>query len=226
MDRRRWLERVEAELTGRGLPAGVRARLLAELRDHLDDLTEGGSDMAVQIEQQMGDPGELAAAAAAGHRGWVRRHPMLVFVLAPIPAVLLAVTCYMLAVVGLGYAVGEAVGEADEAPPEGIVRSAADALFYGIAFIPFVGVAVALGRLAIRSGAAGWWAVVALCQVTVFAGLVRVQSTWSDLPGESQLMLGVGFPFTGWRQVAQMLLPLALGWFVLRARSPRPSAVA
>ena len=221
MDRRRWLERVEAELAGRGLPAGARARLLAELRDHLEDLTEG-ADM--EVERRMGDP--AAVAAAVEHRGWVRRHPVLVFGLAPVPAVLLAAACYILALGGLGYAVdlalgglGYALGEASSTLPEGVARSAADALFYGVAFVPFLGVALTIGWLAVRSGAGGWWVVAALAQVVLLAGLVRVQSTWSDLPGQSTVMLGVGFPLTGWRQAAQMLLPLALGWLVLRRRA-------
>ena len=217
MDRRRWLERVESELAGRGLPAGVRARLLAELRDHLEDLTEGGG---MDVERRMGDPADVAAAV--GHRGWARRHPILVFGLAPVPAVLLAAACYMLALAGLGYA----IGEADGAPPEGVMRSGADALLYGVAFVPFVGVAAALGWLAVRSGAGGRWAVAALAQVVILAGLVSVQNTRSDLPGQSRFMIGVGVPLTGWRQVVQMLPPLALGWLAIRRQGLQPSALA
>jgi hypothetical protein len=216
MDRRRWLERVEAELAARGVPAGVRARLLEELRDHLDDLTEGGA-MATEVEQRMGDPTDVAAAVE--RRGWVRRHPMLVFGLAPVPALLLAAVCYMLVLAGLGCAFGEAEG----APPEGIVRFTAEALLYGIAFVPFLAVAAGFGRLAVRSRAGGWWAVAALGQVVTLAAVVTVRSTWSDLPEQSQLIVGVGLPLSGWRQAAQMLLPLAPGWFVLRR--PQPSAL-
>ena len=80
--------------------------------------------------------------------------------------------------------------------------------------------------LAIRSGARGWWAAVSLAQVVVLAGLVTVNVTWSDLPGRSQFMLGIGFPFAGWRQALQMLLPLALGWFAMRWRQSQATAVA
>ena len=212
MDRRRWLERVEAELVTRGVPAGVRARLLAELRDHLGDLTEGG-DRATELERRMGAPAAVAAAVERG--GWVRRHPLLVFGLAPVPALLLAAVCYMLVLAGLGYAFGE-----EGAPPEGIVRFTAEALLYGIAFVPFLAVAAGFGWLAVRSRASGWWAVVALGQAVTLAAVMTVRSTWSDLPGQSQLIVGVGLPFTGWRQAAQMLLPLALGWYALRRSQP------
>lgn len=219
MDRRRWLERVEAELAGRGLPAGVRARLLEELRDHLDDLTEGG-DMATGVERRMGIPADVAAAVK--YRGWVRRHPLLVFGLAPVPAVIVAVACYVLVLAGLGYIFAEAAA----VPPVGLARTAAEALLYGIAVVPFLVVAVAIGQLTVRSGTTARWATLALAQVVILAGVVTVRSTWGDLPGQSQLMLGLAFPVAGWRQAAQMLLPLALGWYVLRSRGPRPVAVA
>lgn len=217
MDRRRWLEWVAAELAGRGLPAGVRARLLAELRDHLDDLTEGEG---MEVEQRMGSP--AAVAAAVEHRGWVRRHPVLVFGLAPVPVLLLTVASYVFIFASLGYALLSAAGFDDSAPPDGTVRIAGDALWYGIAFVPFLAVTAAFGWLAVRSGT-GRWAVVALAQVVILAGVVTVRTTWSDLPEQSKLMVGVGLPMTGWRQAAQMLLPLALGWHALRRR---PVAVA
>lgn len=227
MDRRRWLERVEVELVGQGLPTGVRARLLAELRDHLDDLMEG-DEMATEeeMELRMGDPKQLALAATKEHwrAGWIGRHPLLVFGLGPVPAIILAVTGYMLAFTALGYAIA-AIVEDENAAPEGIARFIADALFYGIAFVPFLVVTVVVGWLAVRSRVAGWWAVAAMAQVAILAGLLRVQSIWSDVPEQSQLILGVGVPLMGWRQAAQMLLPLALGWFALRRRRPQPSAL-
>jgi hypothetical protein len=163
----------------------------------------------------MGDPAAVAAAASSG--GWVRRHPLVVFGLAPVPALLVAVAVYTVAVAGLAYA----LGPADGAPPTGVARAAALAVLYGVAFVPFLGVAAGLGWLAVRSGAAGWWAAVGLAQVVLAAGLLTVQATWGDLPGQSTIAVGLGFPLTGVRQAAQMLLPLALGWYALR-RPPRP----
>jgi hypothetical protein len=209
MDRRQWLERAEAELAGRGLPAGVRARLLGELRDHLDDLTEGG-DMGANVEWRMGDPAAVASAVGAG--GWVRRHPLVVFGLAPVPALLVAAAAYTLVVAGLGYA----VGLTDGAPAPGVARTAAFALLYGVAFVPFLAVAGGIGWLAVRSGTAGWWAAVGLAQVVLVAGLLTIQATWSDLPGQSTIAVGLGFPLVGVRQAAQMLLPLSLGWYAIR----------
>jgi hypothetical protein len=223
MDRRRWLERVANELVGQGLPARVRARLLEELQDHLDDLMEGGETMATEaaIAERMGDPGELAAAASAPYRGtrWVRRHPLLVFGLAPLPAILLGVALYTLALVAVGYG-AIAVGYDEDS----FSRTAATALVYGMGFIPFPAVAVILGRLVVRCGVSRWWAVAALAQVTLLAGFATVQLTWSDLPGQSQLMVGFRAPLSGWRQAAQLVLPLVAGWLVIRAAGRRPVA--
>ena len=107
MDRRHWLERVDDELAGAGLTAGVRGRLMEELRDHLEDLSEGRGDMATETEvvQWMGDPVELAAAVVAESRqvSWVRRHSLLVFGLAPVPTISMGVALYVSLLVALGY---------------------------------------------------------------------------------------------------------------------------
>jgi PadR family transcriptional regulator PadR len=228
MEGRRWLERVADELAGRGLPAGDRGRILAELGDHLEDLTDGGPDMPTDedLEQRMGEPCELAAVAAAEYRRaeWVRRHPLVVFGLAPVPAALVAGAGYLAALVAAGYGLDAACGGLDVPPPrEDVIRSACDALWFGVAFVPFLGVAAAFGRLAVRSGAAGRWTMLALVQVALLAGLLTVQTVWSELPEHSQLVVGFGIPLGGWRQAAQLVLPLGLGlaaYYAGRGRRP------
>ena len=63
MPHRRWAERVDDELARRGVPAGYRRRLLAELRDHAADITEE-EGMAMRSEDvlgaRLGDPVALA----------------------------------------------------------------------------------------------------------------------------------------------------------------------
>src|SRR5579884_1187941 len=103
MGSRRWLERVETELARRGVPAGRRSRLLAELRDHLEDLTEGGKPMSeTALDDVLGRPEGLAEGAATEYRkeSWVRRHPLWVFGLTPLPAALLGLVLYLLLAVG------------------------------------------------------------------------------------------------------------------------------
>jgi hypothetical protein len=47
--------------------------------------------------------------------------------------------------------------------------------------------------------------------------------TWSDLPEQSQLIVGLRIPLSWWRQAAQLVLPLVAGWLVVRGA--RRSAV-
>lgn len=223
MDRRLWLERVERELAERGLPAGVRARLLDELRDHLDDLTEGGANVATEVEQLMGAPAELAAVAGAEHGrgGWVRRHPVLVFGLAPVPVAAACAVLYGAVLVAAGYAAGVG-GLATDAT----ARAAATALVYGVAFVPFALAALVLARLWTGARIGRGWALAALAQVALVAGAATVQLTWSDLPGQSQLALGLSVPFAAARQGVQVALPLLVGLAVVwaaRRRAARPA---
>lgn len=223
MGPQRWLERVANELAGQGLPAGVRARLLGELKDHLEDLTDGRKDVVKESEMGgwMGDPSELAAIAAekCNRVGWVQRHALLVFGLAPLPASIAIAALYILLVGGVAYAAAEAGFNVDSIP-----REAATTFTYGIGFVPFLAAAVMFGLLA-RAHVSRWWLVVALTQVAILGGLLTVQLNWSQLQGQSQLLLGVGLPFGGWRQAAQLLLPLMIGWFVVRTVR-RPAILA
>src|SRR5215212_5391830 len=93
MPHRRWPDRVDDELARRGVPARFRRRLLAELRDHADDLTDGEGLTMTDEERnaRLGEPAALAARAAEEYRRarWTSRHPLLVFGLLPLPATLL-----------------------------------------------------------------------------------------------------------------------------------------
>jgi hypothetical protein len=224
MESRRWLERVERELAGQGLPAGVRARLLAELRDHLEDLTEEGGGMATEaeIDGRMGGPKGLAAAAADHRRaaGWARRHPLLAFGLAPVPAAALAAALYGLGVLALWMAAGAAGYEGASFP-------AAAALVSGLGFVPFLLTAAVLGRLAARSGVGRHWELASVCQVALLAGAAMARLSWPGGEGEPMLVLGVGVPLAaGWTAVAQLVLTLAAGWLAARVARRRSAVPA
>jgi hypothetical protein len=217
MDCRHWLERVAEELAGQGLPARVRVRLMDELRDHVDDLTERGTDMATdtQIELWMGSPEELAAGAVADYRrtAWVRRHPFLVFGIAPIPLAFLGVVLYLLAFAAIGYAVEVATQSKGglEALPRNIILPVATGFTYSIRFVPFLFLAIAFSMLAIRNRMSWWWLASSVLQVAILGGAATSQMHQSDVPGKSTLMVGIGVPFADWLQAIQVLVPLAIG---------------
>jgi len=226
MSLQQWLERVAKELAGRGLPAGVRARLMDELRDHWEDHTQGGTDVATEIavERKMGYPEDVATLAIGEYRraAWIRRHPLLAFGLAPIPITILGVVLYILLAGAVAYVVAEiGFGGGFSSLPRDRLESAASAFIDTVGFVPFLGAVVVFGWVAIRNRLSAWWLAVAVAQVALLAGAATAQLKYSNLPGQSQLTLGVGFPWSDWQQVVQLLLPLAIGAVFLRMANRR-----
>src|SRR5688500_3546528 len=134
MPHRRWAERVDDELARRGVPARSRRRLLAELRDHADDLTDGeGIKMTDEVlAARLGEPAALAARAAEEYRRarWAFRHPLLVFGLLPLPATLLMFAATTLAFGLTACAVASLIaGDIDNLP-----RPTAAAIAYSLAW--------------------------------------------------------------------------------------------
>lgn len=233
MGSRSWLERVDTELARRGVPAGRRSRLLAELHDHLEDLTEGGKRMSeIALDDVLGRPEALAEGAAAEYRkeSWIRRHPLCVFGFVPLPAALLGLTLYLLLAVGTAWLWERGFGELPGAGDHAMFGRLITAYAYTVGLIPFAVCAVLFGRLAVRSKVSRWWLVVAVAQVGIIAWMVVTTVTISDLPGQSQFIIGLRLPPWGglnsWASLLspgllQLALPLAVGIIYLRAGARR-----
>ncbi len=117
-------EKLAAELRRQSLPARYVERLLAEWDDHLADLEdernidmpkartpESNSEKSQTAEiydfqQRMGDPAQLAAFAAKQYRNrsFLGRHPMLTFLVLPLPLIVLGITAVMVAMYPIGTA--------------------------------------------------------------------------------------------------------------------------
>lgn len=237
MGSRSWFERVDSEMARRGVPAGRRSRLLAELCDHLEDLTEGGERMS-EIERKdiLGQPEELAEQARTEYRkeSWIRRHPLCVFGLTPLPAALLGLVLYLLLAFGAAWLLGRVFGELPSAGGhEMLARRIITGYGFTVGLVPFVACAVLFGRLAIRSKVSRWWLVLAVAQVGIVAWMVVVSCTFSDVPGQSQFMIGLRLPpwnnLRSWASLLspgslQLALPLAVGMIYLRAGTRRVTA--
>lgn len=238
-----WPERVNDELARRGVPARYRSRLLAELRDHFDDLMDEGETMTEeQVESRLGAPTELADHAAEEYRRgrFTSRHPWLVFGLLPIPAMLLlsvvTVTVVALALRGLG----EVLTPAAEEMPRPYVETAAYLMAGTLRFIPFAILAGLFTRAYVRSRVRRTWYVVAVAQVLLIAGsLVSIihyniepgQSTWTIglawMPVDTGY--GVTLPFMkymSWMQVIQMIVPACIAVLMLRLAQRRQMALS
>ena len=151
MPHRSWAEQVEHELARRGVPAGYRRRLLAELRDHADDLMEEeGSSMQTEdvSNTRLGDPAALAEQAAMEYRRsrWASRHPLLAFGVLPLPAILLAMVATLLlfdlAAESILWWFADAAGEL----PRSAMIVFAYAMAWSVRFVPFVLLAAAFTR--------------------------------------------------------------------------------
>mgnify|MGYP001032843337 CR=1 FL=1 len=239
MPHRRWPDRLEDELARRGVPARFRRRLLTELRDHADDLTNGeGVTMTDdQIEVRLGRPAELAAHAAEEYRRarWASRHPLLVFGLLPLPATVLVFVATMLVLWLPAAGLCLAFGGEDQVP-----RPAAAAFVYGasgsLQFAPFALVAVLFTRVYLRGRVSRWWFAVAAAQVLLVAGSFMSSFHYSD---ESTWTVGFAwFPvpledgwampalnLIGWVQVVQVLVPVAVGVLMVRAARRRQAVL-
>lgn len=244
MPHRSWAERVDDELARRGVPARFRRRLLAELRDHADDLTDGeGLTMTDDTRtERLGEPAALAARADEEYRRarWTSRHPLLVFGLLPLPAVLLAFAATALLLGLTAWGVGwVAAGDVDNLPRPARV-ALAYAAAWGVRFVPFAILAVLFTRLYLRSRVSRWWFVTAAAQVLAVAGSMISLIRYSDEPGQSQWMIGFAWApiplgdgwalpfvsFVGWMQAVQVLVPVAVGALVFRAARRRQAAHA
>ncbi|QEL20448.1 hypothetical protein [Limnoglobus roseus] len=244
MPNRSWAERVDDELARRGVPARSRRRLMAELRDHADDLTDGeGLTMTDDVLiARVGEPTVLAARAAEDYRRarWSSRHPLLAFGLLPLPATVLAFAATVLAF-GVAANVGAwlTVGDTDLLPRPAMV-ALAYGLAWGVRFVPFVLLAVLFTRLYVRGRVSRWWFAAAGAQVLTVAGSLVSAIQFRDDPGQSTWTLGVAWlpvplhdgwalPFlslVGWAQVAQVAVPLGVGALMVRAARRRQAVLA
>jgi hypothetical protein len=205
MERRPWLDRVADELARRGVPAGYRSRLLAELGDHIHDLTDEGLPMA---EERLGEPAAVAAAAADRLRGgWVRRHPVLVFGLAPIPV---AVGVMAAVVLGLGvfaWAADELTGWSTSPAVRPVAgRVVLNTLDLGVRFGAVALSAALFARLAGRAGSGRVWPAVAAVQLTALAAGLMTDIRYSDLPNQSSMNIGF-HASTSLERAAELLTP-------------------
>ena len=140
MPNQRWDERLEDELARRGVPVRSRRRLLAELRDHADDLRdeEGLIMTDTVLDERLGRPAELAAQSAHEYRRstWEARYPLWVFAVLPLPAAFavcaVSVLLWVLGFKGVERLFADSSGEM---PRQFVVASS-----YGLAWFVRIGI--------------------------------------------------------------------------------------
>ena len=194
------------------------------------------------LNKRLGEPVELATQAAELSRRatWVGRHPLMVFALLPVP-IALAVMIGVEIVIGLTF---EAIAVFVAGGSDHVSRSTIVTFAYGmswaIRYVPFMILAALFTRLYTRHHVNRWWFGVAALQILVIAGSFISKIQYSDVPGESMFIVGLAcvpmptgdgwqLPFlnmVGWTQLAQVLVPIAVGGFVMGMARRRDTNLA
>jgi hypothetical protein len=221
----RWFEQLQAQLVRSDLPDDYVERLLEELSDHFQDLMEETMSTQAEVCARLGEPQDVADAAAFGyrHRGYLGRHPAiagLVFAVSPIVALAaLSYTVLLSMVVGAEWL--GIVG--DGASPLGTTSQAI--LSYGLKLativLPSLVLAVAYCRLAGRCGIGRKWMITSCVVLAVLAALAGIQLTFAETPGHGSVSLSLGVGLTETVQMLQLLVPLAVAWWFARRRGER-----
>jgi hypothetical protein len=216
----RVLEIVAAELRRYGLPSAEVARLLQELDDHVADLFAGQGGLMdevmqvnEQIESRLGRPEALVAAALANRRqtSVFGRHPVLSFVVAPIPLAILSWIGFFLLWIGLVEATGWILGDDAVQDWPALKIYAMQTMEIGMRFLSPALAVVLLCWCAKRAGMSWRWTLAATCLVALIAGALVVQTTLSEEARQGTIVFGLGLPVLKSINLIQLLVPLLVG---------------
>jgi hypothetical protein len=229
MDDRSSLDRLRGDLLRRGLPPHYIERVVGELDDHRADIVEAGQGFGLDADgavlsaaERLGHPSRLAEVVASQYRArtFFGRHPVVTFLVGPIPIALLG----WIFVYGLGFSallpLREAiVQQTSFAAWEGLCRSMDIVARY---VLPGA-VTVLFCRLAYRSGR-GWpWLCAACILLALLNASFQSSMKFSPEPEGSSLSFGFGTSL----HLLPMMVPLAIGaLFAWRLESPRRLAAA
>ncbi|MBX9790830.1 MAG: hypothetical protein K2Y37_18075 [Pirellulales bacterium] len=235
MEARRWHEQLEGELRRQGLPRAYRRRLAAELTEHfhdaLDDrhcdrlfsttnsLQQGDQGMEAERIQavcgQLGDPVALAAGAAHEYqrRTFSGRHPILMFLVAPLPMALVAWAAVVVAVTSLFAWLGPESGAAVPAA----WRYGMPVVLVLWAIVPPTLIALWVCRMSARSGRTWRWIAVSLALISLATAAFHSDMRWPTRPGNGQLLIGFGLnSHPSAAQCLRFSFPLLVaGWALL-----------
>jgi hypothetical protein len=227
MSNQRPLDSLRADLIRRGLPARYVRRLVEELEDHEQDIVNEQPGGMNDPASRLGNLTDLADRIVAEFRAarFVGRHPVLAFVIMPVPLVVVMwmAVFFVAALLSL---LEDAVGGTGRCIE-------AYAIYLGLRFFPFAAAALVVCRWAYRSGRGGW-SFVACALIGLLAGSLVATVTFPGGNEEGRLLFGTLFltpgtattPLVGVaRQLAQMAVPLAI-WLCFAVRFERRRRLA
>jgi hypothetical protein len=223
MVNRPWLEELRGEFSKRRLPPACVERLVAEVSDHWDDLTEESMSTETDREVRLGPPQLVAEAAVCAYRrGGLLGRPLLscaIFVLLPLPVVVALWLGLLCAAAGVLEWLSPDKGQHSFAGA--LNSSVVDGCIEVIVVLSTAGLAGLFGRLAQRTGSGGRWGLTSGLILALVAGLTVHQVKLSDVPGQSLILLGLGVGAHVFWQCVQFALALALCLLALRWQTGR-----
>jgi hypothetical protein len=204
-----WLEELREQLSHQGLPRSYIERLVEEMSDHFNDIMEEKmSKEATNVcspADRLGLPTDIAQVAATEYRKWFfwRKHPILTFIVMPIPLLVILWVFFQIVGEGIGFVFQKQMREAIGNDPTPILRLALRIVALGILAAPFLISAMILCRLASLSGQNCRWSMLSCGILSVFACFVGF--------GRPSPFLGGPFSLP---QFLMIVMPLATGsWF-------------
>jgi hypothetical protein len=228
---RAWFEQLQAACICRGLPDRTIRRMVAELRDHLADAAEekpagAGGTACCQppIEARLGTPDEVAEAARTNllAGSFAARHPVLTFLVLPIPLTLAGWALMLIATIGL-FKLGDRVPwvamyvkHRSLADWPLVLLYFAPMLEFCVRIQPPVLVTILCCRWSQRALRGGRWSVISCALVAILFGMF---SSTFQLPIRPQRgSWAMGFMLPGGReQLLQLLVPPAVAlWWTCR----------
>jgi hypothetical protein len=221
-----WHSELRRALVRRRLPQDYRERLMGELLDHFYDLMEENPHMdARTLTSRLGWPDDLARAASAEYRRrtFAGRHPIVTFLVAPVPTVATLIVGLLLLLFGVAWLVPDKWIHSSRGVA--ITPIVLFAIAWTLRLAPFAVAALLFTRGAARSGCDFRWSMAATALVVLFAGAFNV---WFEaptlVPESGRFGLGFALP-TGPVQLLQASVPLAIAlWYTRRANRPDSQA--
>ena len=134
------------------------------------------------LETRLGQPQELATAAAEATRAkFALRHPIVTFLLLPVPVLLLLWVAYTMGLAGI-LSLFQSYKDASWA------TTAAGILIHGLAYVPAIVLTMIIAWVAHRSRARLAWWLTASTLVAFVSGLLMVTFRMPTAPGTGNRM--------------------------------------
>jgi hypothetical protein len=193
MDDQQAREQLIAELKWQGLPPSYIQRLLDELDDHLADLqdernrtmnkagkpqdisTETQSPSIISLHDRLGNPAELAAFAAKQYhnRSFLGRHPILTFLLMPLPLTALGATIFILAMTPFGM-LSDYLWSGRELDHPLLFGTMLSVIFWALIVFPPLSAALFCCRIARRNALSWRWSLIACILISCYCASLSV----------------------------------------------------